>query len=457
VRIIQTANPALREQWRDTLDHQLFEASHCHGLMCKRADTPVTSMAMTGQLYASKSGWLMLAVPNALVRGVFQALDEPGIELPLDSDGNLLAHISVCRPSELAQLGGVGKITERGKRFHYTVGGLKTVKPLGWEGVSKVWMLSISSPELSALRRSYGLPSLPTRNGVELPFHATVARRAVGVLGRNEVSKAARYITREELLTASKDVHPSPTPGQQDAGNYAKGHTRLHGYDISIENAKGGKRSGIDKGGKAWSVTMKSHYGYIRGSKAKDGDHVDCFIGEHPESEAIFVVDQREPGTGAFDEPKVFFGFLNIQAAKQAYLENYEDGWKGLMAITPMTVSQFDWWLEHGNQKKPVSKQTLKTAADVVFRKFSGRDGRTYEYKALSVDPGRRVEGDLAGVDCPECGSNWTNNCRSMVGDKQCQACGNIWSSARKTASARSLSQLPMDRLTPHSLAAFLS
>ena len=30
-----------------------------------------------------KSGWVLLSVPNALVRGCFAALDEPGVELPL--------------------------------------------------------------------------------------------------------------------------------------------------------------------------------------------------------------------------------------------------------------------------------------------------------------------------------------------------------------------------------------
>ena len=45
-------------------------------------DGPKPAYDLSGRLYVSKSGWLLLAVPNALGLGVFYALDEPGVELP---------------------------------------------------------------------------------------------------------------------------------------------------------------------------------------------------------------------------------------------------------------------------------------------------------------------------------------------------------------------------------------
>jgi len=160
-----------------------------HGrTLVKLADDPQTSYSLSGRLYLSDSGWLLLSVPNAMVRGAFEALHEPGTELPPDFN----AHISVARAEEVEKIGGGPRISERGKNFLYNVGPLRTVKPLGWSGISRVWFFSVTSPELQALRRSYGLPSLPTTTGgKELPFHITVAIRRTNVLQNSDVSKAA--------------------------------------------------------------------------------------------------------------------------------------------------------------------------------------------------------------------------------------------------------------------------
>jgi hypothetical protein len=148
------------------------------------ADTPVKAMALSGRLYVSEGGWLMLSVPNALVRGAFDALDEVGAELPLHN-GKLNAHISVASPDEVEAIGGPGRISERGHAFLYNLGPLKAVKPDGWEEMSKVWFFTVESPDLRKLRQSYGLE--PLRKGYE--FHITVATRRKGVLYPNDVKK----------------------------------------------------------------------------------------------------------------------------------------------------------------------------------------------------------------------------------------------------------------------------
>lgn len=161
--------------------------------LVKNAGDTSPAYNLAGMLF-HKSGdhgdWIMLSVPNALVRGVFQAMEGPGLELPPSGpDEQLQAHISVMRPEELARIGGPGKVTERGKRFRYRIGGLVSVKPHGWPEMAECWMLRVHSPELQALRRSYGLSSLP-KNG-EFDFHVTVAVRRKSVLGRNDASKVS--------------------------------------------------------------------------------------------------------------------------------------------------------------------------------------------------------------------------------------------------------------------------
>jgi hypothetical protein len=157
--------------------------------LAKSAADAEVAYNLKGMLYLSSSGYLLLSIPNALVRGIYGSMHEPGVELPLDPKGGLTAHITVFRPEELKEIGGAEKVTERGKQFGYTTGRFKTMEPgEHWPGVEKVWFVHIHSPELQALRRSYGLSGFPN-NGAH-PFHVTVAIRRRGVLANNEKSKA---------------------------------------------------------------------------------------------------------------------------------------------------------------------------------------------------------------------------------------------------------------------------
>lgn len=148
---------------------------------------PEVSYDLAGTLYLSSSGWLLLSVPTPLVLSIFAALKAPGLELPpRNAAGRLEPHISVMSKKEVETIG-ADKITERGKQFHYTIGRFVKVDPDGWSGVSDAYLLTIHSPELQELRRSYGLSSIP--GGGEKPFHVTCAIRRRGVLGRNDTAK----------------------------------------------------------------------------------------------------------------------------------------------------------------------------------------------------------------------------------------------------------------------------
>jgi hypothetical protein len=179
--------------------------------------TPELSSDLAGQLYLSAGDWLLLSVPNALVHGIFSALGAPGVELPPGRDGGRMnAHIVVMHPEEVARAGGADQITERGKQFHYSLGRLYESAPdedWHWPGMARIWSVRVHSPELQALRRSYGLPSLPdSTHG----FHVVVACRRRGVLGRNDTKKGAdavaplrvvkRARSEEEPFTLAVDL-----------------------------------------------------------------------------------------------------------------------------------------------------------------------------------------------------------------------------------------------------------
>jgi hypothetical protein len=176
-----------------------------------------------------------------------------------------------------------------------------------------------------------------------------------------------------EAATSPQNDLPEPTQAQKEAGNYKKGHTRLHGLDIAIENPAGSIRSGVDRDGKAWENQLQHHYGYIKHTEGADGDHVDTFIGPKADSQNVFVVDQIDPTTGKFDEHKVMLGFDSLPQARMAYQANYAKGWKGGKTITKTSIDEFKAWLATGDTKAPFSgKRAAEHGKTVSLTEPSG-------------------------------------------------------------------------------------
>ena len=177
----------------------------------------------------------------------------------------------------------------------------------------------------------------------------------------------------EKIAEAEEETNTAPTEAQKEAGNYKKGHVRIDGYDVTIEQPKGSIRRGKDKNGKAWESKMHYTYGYLRGTEGVDGDHIDVFLSDDPSTGNVFVVDQVDPETGAFDEHKVMYGFNNEEEAKEAYLSNYENGWKGLGNITEVSKDEFKKWIQSSKRKtKPFSEYKIaKKQSDSTTNKTS--------------------------------------------------------------------------------------
>lgn len=178
-----------------------------------------------------------------------------------------------------------------------------------------------------------------------------------------------RMVTPEqdELKAAEQETDTNPTDGQKEAGNYKKGHVRLFGMDLSIEQPKGSVRRGTDPDGKEWEQEMHNTYGYIRGTMGRDKDHIDVFLGDNLSSDKVFVVDQRNVQNGSFDEHKVMLGFDDIESARAAYNNNYEDGWTGLGAITETSLDAFKTWaFKEGRRVQPFSQ--TEGDGSVLFR-----------------------------------------------------------------------------------------
>lgn len=228
-------------------EHPAYVAGNALGWLSRGNKQASTDHLLTGRLYLAKSGWLLLSVPNALVRGVYDALSAPGAELPRagvmnvpNVDGELLnAHISVMTADEVAAIG-ADKISERGHSFGYSLGALTELDIRNVAGVSKVWAISVKSSALADLRKSYGLS--PQLN--DHAFHITVAVRRKHVLKDNAVSKFDAASGRGELKAAEvKDILPGGEADHQPDNKFpekalAQGAKHEHEHTDNDQVAK---------------------------------------------------------------------------------------------------------------------------------------------------------------------------------------------------------------------------
>lgn len=201
-----------------------------------------------------------------------------------------------------------------------------------------------------------------------------------------------------KIEKARSEVDQNPTEAQKEAGNYRKGHVKIDGFNVTIENPKGSVRSGKDADGNEWSVTMNNDYGYIRGTEGVDGDHIDVFLSDNPEAGDVFVIDQVD-SDGSFDEHKVMYGFKSALAAKRAYLANYSAGWNGLGNITRVTKEEFRKWIDSSNRKtKPFAEyKSVKQAAST--EEGQNRIVSSARYEELKKRMREKLNQLNAGID----------------------------------------------------------
>lgn len=211
--------------------------------------------------------------------------------------------------------------------------------------------------------------SSQTKQEKEDKFVAAPRKEGESILGFAE-RVATEHQSYQERKEEEAKVDTNPTDAQKEAGNYKKGHIKVDGLNITIEQPKGSIRRGTDANGKQWESEMHNTYGYIRGTESVDGDHIDIFLSDNPTAGNVFVVDQVNKD-GSFDEHKVMYGFPDMESAKRAYLSNYEEGWQGLGNITEVSKEDFKAWIDSSKRKtKPFAEYTsVKKQDDTQTKK----------------------------------------------------------------------------------------
>ena len=163
-----------------------------------------------------------------------------------------------------------------------------------------------------------------------------------------------------------------------------QGHDHVQGLDIAIENRKGSVRKGVDRDGKPWRTVMKHPYGYLKGTKGKDGEEIDVYVGPHKDAPIAHVVHQHKADGTGHDEDKVMLGFKNKAHARSAYLAHYNDP-KFLGPISSLTVDEMKQRFAGG--KKIEKLAVLKTAEEKKLRDHLGDYAR---HSALNLGQATR-------------------------------------------------------------------
>ena len=187
----------------------------------------------------------------------------------------------------------------------------------------------------------------------------------------------------------------------------------FQGLHISVENSAGDERSGTSKDGTPWSTTMQYPYGYILGTTGTDGEHLDCYVGPDKEAKNAFVIRQKNPDTGAYDEDKVMLGFSSVKEAKEIYLAHYDNP-NFFDSIRTIPMDAFIALLKHQKGKK------LKLTNDSRFmrksRLYVVEKGRSVRPAEADAKISREQDVQAAGVsvprtpDDPAVGRNWRHD-----------------------------------------------
>ena len=192
------------------VDSESFSIGQAHGYLCKAgAHTPVH--ALSGRLQAGPGGGIELTVPASLIKGVFDALHEPGAEFVVRNNRTEAA-IKVMTKDEVKKIGGIDKITERGHSYNYTLGPIVELPANG--DYEKLWAVSIGSENLEDIRKSYGLETSP-----QLGFYIPVGIKKKNVTKENGVSKLAEDLALNSGAQRFAKYPAQPRPVTQSSPN----------------------------------------------------------------------------------------------------------------------------------------------------------------------------------------------------------------------------------------------
>ena len=205
------------------------------------------------------------------------------------------------------------------------------------------------------------------------------------------------------LNIEAEKANPAPSPAQQDADNFEKGHVSISGIPVSIEVQKGNERTGQAPSGKRWTATMKNIYAQLPGRiKAILGPH--AYPGSKTiQDKPVIVIDQVDADTKAHEQSKVMFGFDDAKSALEAFTDSFSDG-RGADRFGDLVVmnhDQFKKWLDVQEGEatgEPISEAEVaveEAATDEVTERASTERAAPITGRIISAFNARKAKKQL--------------------------------------------------------------
>jgi hypothetical protein len=187
-----------------------------------------------------------------------------------------------------------------------------------------------------------------------------------------------RIISIESVPLKEKQAELKPGTGKKNsAGFKLQGRTDVQGLPIAVENRKGSVREGENDDGSKWRTKFKVPYGYIEGTKGKDGEEIDAYVGPDKDSSNAYVVQQHNDDGKGHDEDTVMLGFKSKAEAEKAFLKHYDDPkYKG--KVVTVGVQK----LKEKLDKKPEQKK-LANSGGTMQRMFGEGASRGIQHYVM--------------------------------------------------------------------------
>ena len=203
------------------------------------------------------------------------------------------------------------------------------------------------------------------------------------------------------------------------------------GIPVTVEVPRGQDRILHDAAGNVvYRRRMHYSYGYIDGTKGRDGDEVDVFVGPMLNAPEVFVVHMKDMGpvpSEREDEDKVFLGFSSAGAAKSAFLMHYPPDFYESMSAMP--VERFKVKLKQAS--KPYRAKRITAASAIICKVCKRALDRKDRRAGFCQKCGRQVpvikSGVTAGsvkVACPKCSSKNIVLMPTDFETAKCKECG---------------------------------
>jgi len=119
------------------------------------------SLSLKGTLKQNGNGFVYVDVSNHYISSLFPLIKEKQIQKPpfFQKEDPIGAHIGVILAKEAKEKNLFEFFEEKGKEISFEITGFYSVQPQTWNGVDKVWFLTVASKELELIREKYRLPT----------------------------------------------------------------------------------------------------------------------------------------------------------------------------------------------------------------------------------------------------------------------------------------------------------